>query len=169
MGGSGLGVSGLARSRSQHLWLNPDVGNVVFDNDERVARTVTQCCAYFGLSNIALLNGEVLDPSVPLQHEELSNLAHAPTSIRSPLRVAAAGRTILNRANWRVKAASQCGDVQPRHYFRACACFDDCRMDLATAAQALFRHSFSQALLDLAPRRAWLAGEARRAAPRSSG
>jgi hypothetical protein len=28
----------------------------------------------------------VLDPSIPLQHEELSNLAHVPTSIRSPLR-----------------------------------------------------------------------------------
>jgi hypothetical protein len=92
MGGSGLGSRGLARSRSQLLWLDPDVGNVVFDNDERVARTMTQCCPYLGLSNIALLYGEVLDPSIPLQHEELSNLAHLPTSIRSSLRVCGGGR-----------------------------------------------------------------------------
>ena len=51
MGGSGL-ESELTRLCNQRFGLDPNVGNVVFDNDKRIARTLAERSSNPGLSNI---------------------------------------------------------------------------------------------------------------------
>ena len=70
----------LAR-RASHFSLDPNVGTVLFDYDERIARTLAERSSNLGLSNIPVHYGKVLDLSIGLQHEELSNLVHSPTPI----------------------------------------------------------------------------------------
>jgi hypothetical protein len=57
------------------------VGTVGFDGNERIARTLAERSSDRGLSNIPIQYGKVLDLSIGLQYEELSNLVHSPTPI----------------------------------------------------------------------------------------
>jgi hypothetical protein len=80
MGGSGLAAE-LTRLSSQNFGPDPNVGNVVFDNDEGIARTLAERSSDLGLNNIPVQYGKVLDLSIGLQYEELANLVHSPTPI----------------------------------------------------------------------------------------
>jgi hypothetical protein len=61
--------------------LDPNVRAVCFDGDERIARTLAERSSDLGLSSIPVQYREVLDLSIGLQYEELSNLVHSPTPI----------------------------------------------------------------------------------------
>jgi hypothetical protein len=84
MGGSGLEAES-TRLSSQHFGPDPNVRDVVFDNDEGIARTLAERSSDLGLSNIPVPYGKMLDLSIGLQDEELSNLDHPLTPDRPQL------------------------------------------------------------------------------------
>ena len=84
MGGSGLEAES-TRLCNQRFGLDPDVRNVVFDNDKRIARTLAERSSDSGLSNIPASYRKVLDLSIGLQDEELSNLDQPHTPNRPQL------------------------------------------------------------------------------------
>jgi hypothetical protein len=63
------------------------VGTVGFDGDKGIARTLAEQSSDFGLRNAPAYYGKVLDPSIELQHKELSNLIHPPPPIHPQLEV----------------------------------------------------------------------------------
>lgn len=57
------------------------MGTVVSDGDQGITGALAQGRSDFGLSDVPVQHGKMLDLSVGHQHEELSNLVHSPTPI----------------------------------------------------------------------------------------
>jgi hypothetical protein len=66
----------LARKRGECFWPDPDIGNVVLNYDDRIARTLAKRSPDSGLRNIPFQYGKVLDLTIGLQDKELSNVDH---------------------------------------------------------------------------------------------
>jgi hypothetical protein len=63
MGGAGS-TRELASNTSQRFRLDPNMGTVGFDGDERIARTLTEQSSDLGLPNFPVHDGKVLNLSI---------------------------------------------------------------------------------------------------------